>query len=207
MKAWVIFDPSLYFMHLFIFSFISMHCFIIKKKNFFKKNMRVARWAWKLDGVKGQFVQLGQHLEKFPCFPKSLFCGDLKARGANFRAFLSLASPLGSGFSLSNPGRGHPLWLPRLQLGWITTFYRYLPFRSPWLTWPRLKLQTTRSVELLQTESPFSVDVSPCWLCSLRWWSLAKLVSKHWDNFLKSPMYWVGEKNLRLLLFSFKLDC
>lgn len=121
--------------------------------------MRVARWTWKLDGVKGQFVQLGQRLAK--SLPSSgLLSDDRNTCSANFRFLLSRAS-LGSRLLSLQLWQSPPHFTPpssptKGSLGglWLSTGI----FHSVHLdsTCPCPKLQSHPEVVPLQKEThPF----------------------------------------------------
>lgn len=121
--------------------------------------MRVARWTWKLDGVKGQFVQLGQHLAK-PLPSSGLLSDDRNTCSANFRFLLSRAS-LGSRLLSLQLWQSPPHFTPpssptKGSLGglWLSTGI----FHSVHLdsTCPCPKLRSHPEVVPLQTEThPF----------------------------------------------------
>lgn len=108
------------------------------------------------------------------------------------QVLLSPASPLGASFSLSSPGRG-----PHTS--------------SPGFNWDKLWLSTgTFSSGHLDTVGHASGPKLPPWVvllqtecrpslltfahCFQRWWPLATLVPKCWDNFLKPSIYQAGKK-------------
>lgn len=105
------------------FAFISITVFVIK---IIQKNMRVARLAWNLDGVKGQFVQLGQQLEKSLCSVLGLCSGDRSPWVAKFRIIpLSPSFPHRSQLLCLQPRWPRSPPHIRLQLWHSMTFYRY----------------------------------------------------------------------------------
>lgn len=147
--------------------------------------MRVAKWAWKLDEAKGQFVQLGQHLEKFPrpALGRSLVTTML-VQPVSGCLPIPLPWELSSlSLSLSRPSGG-----PSHTGSPASTVVHYNPLQVPPVLVTLIQLGHTSSskptleVVLLQTES------RPLLLTSAhpvlkRWWPLTTIAPKCWTTF------------------------